>query len=84
MLLQVPSTLTPSPVMASEENKEIFENSPAEGSSDNETFETGRVANLRKRLFGFSWEVRQEESSFAATPSASNADFDPFPPSKRT
>ncbi|KAF2000822.1 hypothetical protein P154DRAFT_545377 [Amniculicola lignicola CBS 123094] len=32
----------------------------------------------------FSWEVRQEESSFAKTKSASNADFDPIPPSKRT
>jgi NCS1 family nucleobase:cation symporter-1 len=70
--------------MASEENKEIFEKSPAEGSSDNEIFETGHVGNLRRRLPGFSWEVRQEESSFAATPRASNADFDPIPPSKRT
>ncbi|KAJ6008908.1 hypothetical protein N7522_003924 [Penicillium canescens] len=84
MLLQVTSTLTPSRVMASEENKEIFEKSPAEGCSDNEIFETGHVGNLRRRLPGFSWEVRQEESSFAATPRASNADFDPIPPSKRT
>ncbi|OGE53724.1 hypothetical protein PENARI_c007G02753 [Penicillium arizonense] len=70
--------------MASEENKEIFEKSPAVGSSDNEIFETGHVGNIRRRLPGFSWEVRQEESSFAATPRASNADFDPIPPSKRT
>jgi len=32
----------------------------------------------------FSLAVDQEPSSFAATPSASNADFDPIPPSKRT
>jgi len=32
----------------------------------------------------FSLAVNQEPSSFAATPSASNADFDPIPPSKRT
>lgn len=32
----------------------------------------------------FSWAVRQEESSFAATKNASNADFDPIPPSRRT
>jgi nucleobase:cation symporter-1, NCS1 family len=44
------------------------------------------VGTSRKRrgLPGFSWEVRQEKSSFAATPNASNADFDPIPPSKRT
>ena len=38
----------------------------------------------RRGLPGFSWEVRKEESSFAATKGASNADFDPIPPSKRT
>jgi NCS1 family nucleobase:cation symporter-1 len=32
----------------------------------------------------FSLAVDQEPSSFAATPRASNADFDPIPPSKRT
>lgn len=32
----------------------------------------------------WSLAVDQEPSSFAATPSASNADFDPIPPSKRT
>jgi NCS1 family nucleobase:cation symporter-1 len=32
----------------------------------------------------FSLAVDQEPSSFAATPNASNADFDPIPPSKRT
>lgn len=45
---------------------------------------TGQVGNLRRRLPGFSLEVRQEPSSFAATKAASNADFDPIPPSKRT
>jgi NCS1 family nucleobase:cation symporter-1 len=48
-----------------------------------ESLKTGHVAGLKKR-FGFSLEVRQEESSFAATKNASNADFDPIPPSKRT
>lgn len=38
---------------------------------------------LKQRL-KFSWEVRQEASSFAKTKNASNADFDPIPPSKRT
>jgi NCS1 family nucleobase:cation symporter-1 len=41
--------------------------------------------SVRKRRFPhFSLEVRQEESSFAKTKAASNADFDPIPPSKRT
>lgn len=38
----------------------------------------------RRRIPKFSLEVRQEESSFAVTKNASNADFDPIPPSKRT
>lgn len=46
--------------------------------------EVGHVGALRHRLPGFSLTVRQEESSFATTKSASNADFDPIPPSKRT
>lgn len=45
---------------------------------------TGHVGQLRSRFPGFSLQVRQEESSFAATKNASNADFDPIPPSKRT
>ncbi|KIX97110.1 uncharacterized protein Z520_07224 [Fonsecaea multimorphosa CBS 102226] len=44
----------------------------------------GRVTGLKRRLPHFSLEVRQEESSFATTKAASNADFDPIPPSKRT
>ncbi|KUJ09942.1 uncharacterized protein LY89DRAFT_723794 [Mollisia scopiformis] len=43
----------------------------------------GHVGKLQRRL-PFSLAVRQEESSFAATKRASNADFDPIPPSKRT
>lgn len=53
-------------------------------SSSREVAEVGRVGKLRSRFPGFSLEVRQEESSFAATKNASNADFDPIPPSKRT
>lgn len=66
------------------EGSKGFEESPAEGSSNGETFETGYMGNLKQHLYSISWEVRQEESSFAATPTASNADFDPIPPSKRT
>lgn len=50
----------------------------------NEPVEAGQVSGFRRRLPKFSLEVRQEESSFAATKNASNADFDPIPPSKRT
>lgn len=49
--------------------------------SASEPVEVGRVS---KRRLPFSLEVRQEESSFAVTKNASNADFDPIPPSKRT
>ncbi|KAJ4149875.1 hypothetical protein LMH87_010653 [Akanthomyces muscarius] len=44
----------------------------------------GEVSEIRQRFSHFNLEVRQEESSFAATKNASNADFDPMPPSKRT
>jgi nucleobase:cation symporter-1, NCS1 family len=37
-----------------------------------------------KRRFPFTLEVSHEESSFATSKNASNADFDPIPPSKRT
>lgn len=59
--------------------------SPA--SSAIEANEVGQGSVSKPGFFkrrGFSLEVRQEESSFAATPRASNADFDPIPPSKRT
>jgi len=52
-------------------------------SSSSEPAEYGQVSNAKKR-WGFSLAVDQEPSSFAATPSASNADFDPTPPSRRT
>lgn len=55
--------------------------SPAASAFDTPVSE-GQV--VKRRFPGFSLEVRQEESSFATTKSASNADFDPIPPSKRT
>jgi len=54
------------------------------GSSSNDAVEAGYVSNAPKRRFGFQLAVDQEPSSFAATAGASNADFDPIPPSKRT
>jgi len=56
--------------------------SPA--SSAVEPAEVGQVSSSKRRRFHFNLEVRQEESSFATTKGASNADFDPIPPSKRT
>jgi NCS1 family nucleobase:cation symporter-1 len=73
--------------MASDDNKPQFYNEKqdvSQVSSDIEPAEAGQVGKLRKRLPGFSLEVRREESSFAKTKGASNADFDPIPPSKRT
>ncbi|KAF2495747.1 hypothetical protein BU16DRAFT_581242 [Lophium mytilinum] len=72
--------------MASEDNKGFYDEkngSPAASAVD-PVPATGHVSGIKRRLPGFSLEVRQEESSFAATPRASNADFDPIPPSKRT
>jgi len=71
--------------MASDDNKLFYDEkngSPAASGAD-EPVATGHVSK-RRRMPGFSLEVRQEESSFAATKNASNADFDPIPPSKRT
>ncbi|KAK4951492.1 hypothetical protein LTR10_010468 [Elasticomyces elasticus] len=51
--------------------------------SSAEPVEVGQTTRLKKR-FGFHLAVDQEPSSFAATPAASNADFDPVPPSNRT
>ncbi|KAK6397841.1 hypothetical protein LTR65_005089 [Meristemomyces frigidus] len=48
-----------------------------------EPVEAGHTSGLKKRS-RFSLAVDQAPSGFAATPSASNADFDPIPPSKRT
>lgn len=60
---------------------DVKNGSPVSG--DAEPVEFGHVRK-RRRLPGFSLEVRQEESTFATTKNASNADFDPIPPSKRT
>jgi nucleobase:cation symporter-1, NCS1 family len=54
------------------------------GSPLAERAETGQVSGLKRRFLHFNLEVRQEESSFAVSKNASNADFDPIPPSKRT
>lgn len=52
--------------------------------SSAEPYEVGESYNAPKSRFHFSLAVDQEPSSFARTPAASNADFDPIPPSKRT
>ena len=52
-------------------------------SSSVEPVEIGSSSKAKNR-FGFSLAVDQEPSSFAVTANASNADFDPIPPSKRT
>ena len=71
--------------MASDDSKAFYnEKNGSPAASDLEPVEAGRVSGLKRRLPGFSLEVRQEESSFATTKGASNADFDPIPPSKRT
>jgi NCS1 family nucleobase:cation symporter-1 len=71
--------------MASSDDNKSYSNekygSPA--ASEVEPVSVGSVSGLKRR-FNFSLAVHQEESSFAATKSASNADFDPIPPSKRT
>lgn len=54
------------------------------GASGVEPVEVGRVTGFKKRFPRFKLAVDQEESSFATTKNASNADFDPIPPSKRT
>ena len=69
----------PFPTMSSDDEKKGV--SPAT-SAFNAPVSEGQV--VKRRFPGFSLEVRQEESSFATTKSASNADFDPIPPSKRT
>ena len=74
------------PAMASGEEKQLyFEKQSSPTSSTVEPgAEAGQVGELRRRWPGFSLEVQKEESSFAKTKGASNADFDPIPPSKRT
>lgn len=68
--------------MASDDNKSFDEKNSSPVASAYEPVVAGHVSSLKKR--GFSLAVRHEESSFAPTDSASNADFDPIPPSKRT
>jgi NCS1 family nucleobase:cation symporter-1 len=71
--------------MATEGKEQQFnEKAASPASSAVEPAKAGHVSALRRRLPAFSLEVRQEESSFARTKNASNADFDPIPPSKRT
>ncbi|KAL9063489.1 MAG: hypothetical protein Q9161_009438 [Pseudevernia consocians] len=73
--------------MASYDNKDFYDEkngSPASSAIESDEVGVGHVSGLKRRLPGFSLEVRQEPSSFAATKNASNADFDPIPPSKRT
>jgi hypothetical protein len=76
-LVRIDSALSIIPLIAMDEKN----GSPT--ASAVESVKAGHVSGIKKR-FGFSLEVRQEESSFAATKNASNADFDPIPPSKRT
>lgn len=69
--------------MASNEKTQYYgEKSLSPASSAIDQSETGHVSGVKSH--GWSLAVRQEPSSFAATPKASNADFDPIPPSKRT
>lgn len=63
--------------------KNIYEEKGSPTSSNVEPVDFSH-GSARKRRFHFNLEVRQEESSFAKTKNASNADFDPIPPSKRT
>lgn len=69
--------------MASDDNKIYYDEKNGSAGSDSEPVATGHVSSVKRRS-PWSLEVEQEESSFAATKSASNADFDPIPPSKRT
>lgn len=70
--------------MAAQNEKYVYDDkSPTPSSSEGAPVEVGYVQRKR-RIPGFSLEVAQEASSFAKTKNASNADFDPIPPSKRT
>lgn len=46
--------------------------------------EMGQSSAYKRRFAGIKLAVDQEPSSFATNPNASNADFDPIPPSNRT
>lgn len=68
--------------MAPQDEKFTSDGKTSPVSSEEAPVEVGQT--YRRRFGKFSLEVRQEESSFAKTKNASNADFDPIPPSKRT
>lgn len=70
--------------MASQDVKSFNEKTVSPVTSSVEPVELGVGQSRRKGFLPFTLEVRQEESSFAASKNASNADFDPIPPSKRT
>lgn len=70
--------------MASFGEKGVYEDKSSPVSSDIEPVDVAQGTTRKRRLPHFSLEVRQEESTFARTKNASNADFDPIPPSKRT
>ena len=76
--------IPPPATMASSAGKNYYDEKTVSPTSSQSPVEVGRSSNVRRRLPKFSLEVRQEESSFARTKNASNADFDPIPPSKRT
>jgi len=70
--------------MATDEKNISYEEKGSHATSSSpEPVSAGQVFGPKRRL-RFSLEVRREESSFARTKNASNADFDPIPPSKRT
>lgn len=68
--------------MAATNEKYVYDDKSPSPSSTESPVEVGH--SYKKGFFNFSLEVAQEESSFAKTKNASNADFDPIPPSKRT
>jgi NCS1 family nucleobase:cation symporter-1 len=70
--------------MASNDAKYVDDKLSSPRSPAASDVEVGQASGLKRRLPRFSLAVHQEESSFAATKNASNADFDPIPPSKRT
>lgn len=49
-----------------------------------EPIQMGQSSAYKRRFAGIKLAVDQEPSSFATNPNASNADFDPIPPSNRT
>lgn len=69
--------------MASDEKNIDFHEKGASPATSQAEPISGHVSK-RRGFPGFSLEVRQEKSSFAKSKNASNADFDPIPPSKRT